>query len=365
MDQLRIGIIGCGIGSFHAAAWAKEPRAVIVALAGQEPEQCARICAEHGIPDLYRDYRELISRPDIDAVSIATPNYLHLPMATAAFAAGKHVLLEKPIGLNAAEGEAIVRAANAAGKMLGIFLSKRHAADMDALRVHVQTGALGEIYYAKAFWMRRSGIPSHSSWFAQKALAGGGPLIDLGVHVLDMALFLMGNPEVTTASAATFAKLGPNGKGNMRGAQPQSRQNHSYEVEDLATAFLRTETGAVIQLEASWACYSPANDEYGITLMGDRGGAEIRVNDYVKTNTLRFMGDAVDMTPHLQPQEEHLQIVTRFVDAVLSGEPMSPSGEEGLARTRVIDAIYASAALGREVRLDEAVVATPPNFNHE
>jgi predicted dehydrogenase len=360
LDQLRIGIIGCGIGSFHAAAWAQEPRATIVALAGQEPDRCGKIAAQFDIPIIYRDYEELLARPDIDAVSIATPNFLHLTMATAAFAAGKHVLLEKPIGLNAAEGEAIVQAAQAAGKVLGIFLSKRHAADMDLLHEHIKTGALGDIYYAKAFWMRRAGIPSHSSWFARKDLAGGGPLIDLGVHVLDMALYLMGNPAVTTVSAATFSKLGPQGKGSNPDFHPPSRDDDPYDVEDLATAFLRTATGAVIQLEASWASYSAANDEYGITLMGDRGGAEIRVNDYVKTNTLRLFGDAADSTPHVQPHGEHLQIVTRFVDALLSGEPMSPSGQEGLARTRVIDAMYASAALGREVQLDDGgAIMTP------
>jgi predicted dehydrogenase len=361
LDQLRVGIIGCGIGSFHAAAWAQEPRATIIALAGQEQDRCARLCAQYDIPNLYPDYQELIARPDIDAVSIATPNFLHLPMATAAFAAGKHVLLEKPIGLNAAEGEAIVHAGKAAGKVLGIFLSKRHAADVNALYDHIQTGALGEIYYAKAFWMRRSGIPSHSSWFARKDLAGGGPLIDLGVHVLDMALYLMGNPTITTVSAATFSKLGPHGRGSNPDFSPPSRENDPYDVEDLATGFLRTESGAVIQVEASWATYIGANDTYGVSLMGDRGGAELRVNDYIKTNTLRLFEDAADSTPHIRPHGEHLQIVSRFVDAVLSGNPMSPSGEEGLARTRIIDAMYASAALGREVCLDDLRVAAPPS----
>lgn len=352
MEPLRVGVIGCGIGIFHAAAWAQEPRTRLVALAGQEPDRCTRICQLHGIPDLYQDYTELIARPDIEVVSIGVPNYLHLPVAKAAFAAGKHVLLEKPIGLNAAEGEQIVQAARDAGKHLGIFLSKRHAADMDHLRQRIDAGELGEIYFARAFWTRRAGIPGHSGWFARKDLAGGGPLIDLGVHVLDMALSLMGSPAVTTVSAATFAKLGTQGKGfRPRPGEAVASTDH-YDVEDLATAFLRTASGAAIQLEASWASYSSANDEYGIALMGDRGGAEIRVNDYVKTGTLRLFGDDADLAPRVQPQEEHLQIVRRFVDALLDGTPVSPSGEEGLELTRIIDAIYASAALGRELRRD-------------
>jgi len=357
MDPLRIGIIGCGVGVFHAASWAQEPRAKIVALAGLEPDRCRKICQQHDIPSLYADYQELIAQPDIDAVSIAVPNYLHLPVALAALAAGKHVLLEKPIGLNAGEGERIVRVASDAGRVLGIFLSKRHAADMDRLHAYVQTGALGEIYYARAFWMRRSGIPGLGAWFTRKELAGGGPLIDLGVHVLDMALYAMGNPNVLTVSAATFAKFGPKGRGGRPGGALQAGADDRYGVEDLATAFLRTDTGAAIQLEASWASYSGVTDEYGISLMGDRGGAEIRVNDYVKTGTLRLFGDAADVSPHVQPHDEHLQIVTRFVDSILNGVPMSPDGEEGLRLTRVIDAIYASADQGRELRLDDPRLA--------
>jgi predicted dehydrogenase len=352
MDPIRVGIIGCGIGLFHATSWSQEPRAKIVALAGLEPDRCRKICHQFDIPDLYQDYRELIARPEIDVVSIAVPNYLHLPVALAAFAAGKHVLLEKPIGLNAHEGEQIVCAAREAGKSLGIFFSKRYTADMNVLHQHVQAGELGEIYYAKAFWMRRSGIPGLGTWFTRKELAGGGPLIDLGIHVLDMALYLMGNPKVVTVSASTYAKLGPKGKGNWSRRATQAAPDDRYDVEDLATAFLRTENDATIQLEASWAGFSNVNDEYGISLLGDAGGAEIRVNDYVKTRTLRLFGEAADTAPHIKPHDEHLQIVSRFVDSLTTGVPMSPDGEEGLKLARIIDTIYESAALGRELRIE-------------
>jgi predicted dehydrogenase len=357
MEPLRVGIIGCGIGQFHADSWAQEPRARIVALAGLDTERCLRIARKHNILNLFHDYRELVERSDIDAVSVGVPNYLHHEVALAALQAGKHVLLEKPIARNAAEGEEIVRAARDAGKVLGVFFSKRYKAEMNLLHRHILSGGLGDIYYAKAFWMRRAGIPGLGSWFTRKELAGGGPLVDLGVHVLDMALYLMGNPKVITVTGSTYAKLGPQGKGNWMDGR-FTVQSDVYEVEDLATAFLRTADGAAIQLETSWAAHSGVTDEYGIALMGDAGGAEIRVKDYAKTGTLRLFGDfagtPTEVTPRYEPQPEHLQVITRFVDAVVDGVPMSPSGEEGLDRTRLLDAIYRSAELGREICLDEA-----------
>lgn len=358
MDQVRIGIIGCGIGSYHADAFSQVPRARIVALAGQDGDRCNEICRKHAIPDLYQTYEELLARPDIDAVSIAAPNHLHLPMTLDALAAGKHVLVEKPIARNAAEGEQMVTAARDAGKILGIVFSKRHRPDVAVLRQHIADNGLGEIYYAKGFWMRRSGIPGLGGWFTNKELAGGGPLIDLGVHVLDLTLFLMGNPTIVSVSGSTYSKLGPQGKGHWAGNRFKVQQNVRFDVEDLATAFIRTSDGATIHLEASWAAYTGVTDEFGVQLIGDRGGALMHVRDYAKTGTLTLYGDVagvpVDSTPRLTPQEEHLQIALRFVASILDGEPMSPSGEEGLDRARIIDAIYASAEAGRELRLDAA-----------
>ncbi|HKG26558.1 MAG TPA: Gfo/Idh/MocA family oxidoreductase, partial [Thermomicrobiales bacterium] len=189
-------------------------------------------------------------------------------------------------------------------------------------------------------------------------------LIDLGVHVLDMALWLMGNPHVVSVSASTYAKIGPQGKGNYAGSRFQAVAGMPYEVEDLATAFLRTSAGATIQLESSWAVHSGVTDEFGITLYGDKGGAEIRVKDYAEGDTLRIFGEMggapTDSAPRLRPKPRHAghsEVIRRFVDSILTGVPMSPSGEEGLDRTRLIDAIYRSAELGQEVRLDEPVVA--------
>jgi predicted dehydrogenase len=353
---VRAGVIGCGAGLFHLEGYAENPRATVVALAGLDAERCRSLAKQFDVPAIYGDYAELIAQPDIDAVSVAVPNNLHLPVCVAALEAGKHVLVEKPLARNAEEGERIVQAAKASGKILAIAFNRRHRHDVALLKQHVERGGLGRIYYAKAFWMRRAGIPGFGTWFTRKEQAGGGPLIDLGVHVLDMALYLMGNPAAASVTAATYAELGSRGKGAWTGSRFAVAYDNPYEVEDLATAFIRLEGGAVLQLETCWAAYTGMTDEFGVTLFGDEGGAEIHVKDYALTGTLRTFGDfegiPTDAMPRLQKTHGHSEIIKGFVSGILDGTPVSPSGEEGLDRTRLIDAIYRSAALGREVALD-------------
>ncbi len=361
-NNLRIGIIGCGIGDFHAEAYLLDKRADVISLAGLDIPRCLEICKRHGIPEHTTNYEELLTRADIDAVSIAVPNYLHMPIAIAALKAGKHVLLEKPIGLTAAEGQQIVDAANEAGKVLGIAFNKRYRADTELLKSRILAGDLGEIYYAKAFWMRRAGIPGLGSWFTKKSLAGGGSLIDLGVHVIDMTLWLMGNPTITTVSAMSYSRLGPKGKGHWAGHRFEHSAESTFEVDDLSTAFLRTADGAAIQLETSWATFSGHTDDYGVVLMGDEGGAEIKVHDYQKTGALRFFSDIdgvpVDTQPRTIVHHEHQAVVKRFIDAISLGVPMTPSGPEGVDRARIIDAIYQSAAEGREISISQPAQAS-------
>ncbi len=357
-ERLKVGVIGCGAGLFHLDGYAEEPRVQVVALAGLDTDRCQQLAQRFDIPYVYADYSELLANPDVQAVSIAVPNYLHLPVTLAALEAGKHVLVEKPLARNVAEGERMVDAAKRAGKVLAIAFNRRSRHDMTLLRGEVERGALGRIYHAKAFWMRRSGIPGLGSWFTNKDQAGGGPLIDLGVHVLDMALWLMGNPTVETVSAATYAALGPKGKDQWQGGRFTIAPGVPYEVEDYATALLRLRGGGTLQLDASWAAYTGHTDEFGVSLLGTDGGAEIHVKDYAQTGTLRLFGEidgAPTITePRLLPKNGHGEIIHHFVDSILTGTPANPSGEEGLDRVRVIEAIYRSAAEGHEIRLSGA-----------
>jgi predicted dehydrogenase len=358
-DQvIRVGVIGCGAGIFHLEGYSEDPRVAIVALAGLDTDRCQRLAKQYDVPRVYTHYQDLLGDSDIDAVSVVVPNNLHWPVAKAAFEAGKHVLVEKPLAGTVADGERMVAAAKEHGKLLGIAFQRRWRHDVQIVKEQVESGALGDIYYAKAFWMRRSGIPGWGSWFTSKEAAGGGPLIDLGVHVLDMALYMMGNPKITSVSASAYDRIGSQGKGNWPGTMgPRTGGTNAYEVEDLATAFLRLENGGTLLLEAAWAAYTEMTDEFGVQLYGSNGGAKIHSKDYADVGTLQLFSDvgdtAADSTPRLQTRKGHAYITKNFVDSIINGTPLSPNGEEGLDRVRVIEAIYRSADLGREIAIEE------------
>ncbi len=353
--SLRVGVIGAGIGELHLAGYSKLPRVEIIALAGLDDERVRRVAAEYRVPQIYRDYQDLLSAPGIDAVSICLPNILHAPVTIDALRAGKHVLVEKPLARTADEGQAMIEAAQAADRVLMIAFNHRYRADVQWVKQYIESGALGRIYYAKAHWMRRAGIPRLGSWFVSKEQAGGGPLVDLGVHVLDMAMYLIGEPRPLGVSANVYAEFGPRGLKGWDLRSQFSNEQRPYEVEDLATAFIRLEGGATLLLEASWATHSAAGDDFGVTLYGTEGGVELMVRNYTHENTVRVFHDIAgvptDMAPKLRKAGGHDAVTERFVAAMLDGAPRVPSAEEGLRRAAIIDACYRSAAAGREVEV--------------
>ncbi len=353
-ETLRVGIVGLGIGRHHLRAYQQIPGAEIVAVADMNPDRLQEHGAANNIPHLYEDYQPLIARDDLDIVNVCTPNFLHAPIAIAALENGKHVLCEKPLASTLADAEAMVAAAEKAERALQVTFNHRQRGDVQALKAMIDEGRLGRIYHAKAWWLRRNGIPGMGSWFTKKDMAGGGPLIDLGVHMLDMALFLMGEPQAKAVSGAVYAELGTRGRGGNPRASKQMVST-SYEVEDLASAFIRMENNASLLLEASWATYRANNDEYGVTLYGTEGGAEIKVINYVQENTLTVYVDVAgipsDIHPHTGRGEGHLAVIRDFVDMLHSGNWHDCMGHEGLARTRIIDACYRSAVESREIVL--------------
>jgi predicted dehydrogenase len=358
-DKVRVGVIGCGAGLFHLEGYATEPRVEVVALAGLDTDRCEMLAKRFDVHRIYRDYQDLLTQDDIDAVSIAVPNFLHMPVAVAALEAGKHVLIEKPLARHTDEGKLIVEAAERNSRILAVSFQRRTRHDVEIVKGQIESGALGRVYYAKAYWMRRSGIPGLGSWFTSKEAAGGGPLIDLGVHVLDMALYMLGNPTVTTVSAATYSEIGPRGRGNWVGRRSSQSSDDpvSYEVEDLATAFLRFEDGGTLLLEASWASFTEMDDDFGVQFYGSEGGARIHSKKYADVDTLDLFSEIGDTTsdshPRLVSRPGHAEIIKGFVDGILDGAPVTPDGLEGLDRVRLIDAIYKSAELGREIEVSE------------
>ncbi|ELT44954.1 dehydrogenase [Arthrobacter nitrophenolicus] len=357
--ELRVGVVGIGwAGQQHLMAYNALEGVRIVALAGMEQELRDSLQAEYSIPNAFADWKEMLEHGGLDAISVAVPTFLHAPIAIAALERGIHVLSEKPIARNAIEGQAMVDAARKAGRVLDVAFNHRRRGDIGALKEVIDDGGLGRPYYAKASWLRRSGIPTLGSWFTNPELAGGGPLADIGVHALDYALHLLGEPKVLAVSAATHSELGPQGRGGGSRYSAQAT-SHAFEVEDFASAFLRLEGGGTLLIEASWATYRETDDLLDFTVYGTDGGAELKVQGapFPPVGQLRVFtdkdGESADYVPPVLPGRAHDAVVEDFVTAVRGG-PEAWRGHDGslaLYRAQIIDACYQSAREQREVRL--------------
>ena len=362
MSRLRAGVVGFGwAGRQHMDAYARHADVDLVAVAGLEDGLRAELGALHGIEPAgqFRGYQEMIDGAGLDVISVATPTGLHAPIAVAALDAGIHVLSEKPLAESVERARAMVAAARANDRVLDVSFNHRRRGDVKALKQLVDDGLLGDLYYAKAGWLRRSGIPGLGTWFTQRSLAGGGPLMDIGVHMLDMALHLMGEPTAEAVSAATYAEFGPRGRGGSSGARQGARADGTgaYEVEDLATAFVRLSGGATLLLEASWASYIE-RDELYVVLYGSEGGAVLGSPQLWSEPRLSVLTDVrgipAELTPVLPTDGLHAEAVDDFVATVRAGDFSGAHGDHLLTRSTVVEAAYRSAELHREVVIEPA-----------
>jgi predicted dehydrogenase len=341
---VKVGVVGVGwAGQQHLKGYAALDGVEIVALAGMETDQVAALKSEYGIPATFERWEDMLEAAQLDAISIATPTFLHAPIAISALERGIHVLTEKPIAANLEEARNMVAAARTHGRVLQVVFNHRLRGDIVELERIIRSGELGRPYITKAGWLRRAGTPG-STWFAQKALAGGGPLLDLGVHVIDYVLHLLSEPEVATVSASTYAELG-------------TKAIEGFDVEDIAIAFLRLRNGTTVVLEAGWDAYRADNNEYWMTVYGTEGGAELRVVDYETTQFTIFRTESGKNADYdVVPGENggHDRVVREFVDVVRGSEAewVKHDGSLGLRRAEVIDACYRSAELGYEVALE-------------
>jgi predicted dehydrogenase len=357
VDDIRVGVIGVGwAGQQHLAAYDALAGAQVVALAGLEEPVRTALAAKYGIERHVARWEDLLELDGLDAVSVAVPTFLHAPIAIAAFERGLHVLSEKPIARSEAEARSMVRAARQADRVLDVGFNHRQRGDIQELKHVIDAGRLGRPYYAKAWWLRRSGIPGLGTWFTTAEFAGGGPLVDIGVHVLDYSLFLLGNPAVTAVSASTYDLLASSGFGfNPESTKTSVAGSTGFDVEDLATVFTRLEDGGTLLVEASWAAHRTDGDEFGITLYGTHGGAELIVEDYAPSGSLRIFSDddgaPVETRLTAEPGGGHRAVVEHFLAKVRSGGWHEHDGTGAIELARIVDACYRSAAEQREIRL--------------
>ena len=344
VDRLRMGVVGLGMGRGHARGYLQHPGAELVALCDVDGDRLAEGAAEMDVSQTYTDALRMFREADLDAVSIAVPNKYHAPLTVAALKRGLHVLCEKPMATTVQEARRMNAAAAKAKKNLMINFSFRFTEASYALKKQVEAGVVGDIYFGRTVWHRRRGIPKFGGWFGDKELAGGGPLIDLGVHRLDLALWLMGYPEPVAVSGSAY---------DVIAAKRARKERKKYTVEDLACGLVKFDNGATLILEASWALNQPERERMVTELYGDRGGL-VHKNvgggyDFTAELYTEEGGDLftkkLDWRTDQTPASYH-----EFVNSILEKREPLATGEQGLKVMKILEGIYRSAESGREVR---------------
>ncbi len=356
MKKLGIGIIGSGgiAQSCHMPGYASIPdKCEIVAVADANEETAKAAAEKFGVGKIFIDYKDLLALPEVDAVSVATPNAFHKQPTIDALRAGKHVLCEKPMAMNGNECREMICAQMESGKLLQIALQWRFGGAVKFMRQFIDSGQMGDIYYARAMALRRRGVPGWGV-FIDKEKQGGGPLIDIGVHILDLTLFLMGYPKPISASGKTYNAMGTNPKYfNPWGDYDRTK----FTVEDFAVGFIRFENGQTITLESSFMA-NVEREIFGCHLFGTDAGALLDlfgphpVTIYSEVDKQLF-----DMTPQNIPtvKSMHTDEVVAFVNAILENKPSPVPGEQGLILNAVFDALYKSSDTGKEEPVDVSV----------
>ncbi|MCL2356346.1 MAG: Gfo/Idh/MocA family oxidoreductase [Defluviitaleaceae bacterium] len=356
MKKLKAGIIGCGgiANQKHMPAIRDTNLVDMVAFCDIKEDRASTAAAEYGASDAkcFSDYREILKRADIDMVYVLTPNKSHSAITIDALEAGKHVMCEKPMAKTSKEARDMCAAAKKAGKVFTVAYQNRFKPESQYIKKAAERGDFGDIYFAKAHALRRRAVPTWGV-FLDEEEQGGGPLIDIGTHALDLALWLMGKYKPKSVMGSVFKKLNENGdSGNAFGPWNPAE----YTVEDSAFGFITMEDGSTIILESSWALNTLQFGEAKATICGTKAGADmwngVKINGddfgklYEKTPALGaagvdfFTGDSA--TPAVLEQ-------LCFINAITKGTPLTVLPEEALAVTEILEGIYESARTGKLV----------------
>ncbi len=353
MSRLRVGVIGAGsIANMHLKSYVANPDVELVGIYDQNVERAQLQAERYGATHAFATLDELLTSANIDAVSICTWNNSHAELAIAALDAGKHVLVEKPLSKTVAEAEAIAAAVARSGTKLQVGFVRRFSSNARVLKSFIDAGELGEVYFAKATNVRRIGNPG--GWFADSERSGGGPLIDIGVHVLDLCWYMMGSPKATTVSGVTFSRLGNRANvTNLARYKVADYDPALSDVEDMATALIRFENGSSIIFDASYSLHASA-DRLELSIYGEKGGADLEPD-------LRIVTERLDTVLNISPQVDHTTFdfdegfqseIDHFVALCLGEADDIAPVEHGVEMMRILAAIYESAAQGREIALD-------------
>lgn len=345
MAKLKIGVVGGGgiAQAAHINNYKKHGDKVeLVAIADVNKGVLQRNIEEHGFAYAFEDYSEMFANVELDAVSICTPNKFHAPATLAALKAGCNVLCEKPPAMTAAEAEAMEEAANASGKILAYGFNNRYKARAQYLKRMIEDGELGRIYAGRISAMRRNGIPG--GVFVNQELQGGGPLIDIGVHMLDLALWYMEFPKPVSVLGSTHRELGIKPLESV----PTPWDYRNYTVEDLAMGMIKFDNGATLLLETSFIVHTLENTNNTVRLHGTKGGCDFKTGGVFQSR----YGTIVDIAaPKLPDPDSHQLQLEAFIDAVAGNGQMLSTPRQGVIVQQIIEGLYRSAETGEAVKL--------------
>ena len=353
----KVGIIGLGgiAKGAHMTAYKRMDNVKVVALCDIVPEKIEAFKKRFDLPDdipSFTDYHELLDMEGLDYVDICTPNYLHSVIAVDALNKGLNVFTEKPDAVSVAEVTRMKEAADRSGKVLMAMRNNRHRNTAKYLKQYIADGNMGDIYCGRCGWIRRRGIPGKGGWFTTKEQSGGGPLIDLGVHMIDLAIWLMGNPAPVAVTGCTYRKFADTDvSDSINSSFGEKKAGGIFDVEDLAMGFIRFDNGACLQIEFSWASNIKEEDNF-VELRGTKSGAKISMQKGLEIFSESY-GQLTDITPRVDDLKgipQHEANLRHFLD-VLDGAKPDFVPVQGVNMIKILEAIYRSAEAGHEIAL--------------
>jgi predicted dehydrogenase len=343
--SLKVGIIGTGgIARVHMNGWKKIKDAEVVSICDVDIERAKKFGEEFGIDNIFSDYRELLNMDELDAVDICTPNVSHYPIVIASLKKGKDVLCEKPLAVTPEEVVDMIKTSRRYKRKLMCAQNQRFSSEGKSAKRFVDSGELGEIYYARACALRRRWLPARPS-FIRKETAGGGPCLDIGVHILDLTLWIMGNPKPVSVSGISLMKLAK--RKDITGLWGEWDRKE-INVEDFAAGFIKFKNGASVTLECSWLANMRELELFKATLFGTKGGLEYPNCEYFTEKNKILIDGKFAHLPKLSSHEEEIKAFYEYVCGKIDC-PVPP--EQSLDVIRILNGIYRSSEEGKEIKL--------------
>lgn len=342
--MIRVGIIGAGWpGQAHAKGYLAAGGFKLVAAADLIPERRQKLLAECGIAREYASAEDLLKDKELDAVSVCVPNHLHVTVVLAALKAVKHVVCETPPALSASEAKRIAKAAEKYNRVVLYGLQRRFGPNEQAARQAILKGYAGDCYHARAAWTRTRGIPIGTGWYTKKEQSGGGALADLGVHMLDLAWFLLGQPKPVSVFAVSHAKFGPSVVPSEIG----------FDVDDAAFALVRFEDGKSLELSASWAInQAPSQNGTICRVYGQNAAVEVYTPQGAVVYTQFDAKGQAKAIPLKGPKTTgHAALMRHFRDCIQGKAAPIVGPMQGVALMQMLDALYKSAESGKSVSI--------------